>query len=391
MMVAQPGFLVAAAAGIAAARDASYGDGCGADTHTAVTSWVRFTVRGLRVPCLRPLDPLAPLWRKLQEVDLVEAYAWWHVACGAAHAHMRPNHETVQGYVSTLNAWHERRTGVHLAGNFPLTRVHRMLSGYARLQSVAPLRLKRVGCRPHELSLGIRLSLNPSSALDCNIAALLECALVAVQRVGELASNKPGGAFDPAVHPTRADVSFSRAADGTLLETTFRSVNCKARGVEARRKLERHLPARGSFLSPGWLLYLLTEVVDPVPHHLRATTPLFRDPRHAADPVTRGIFTVARVRAVVRSVMTAAGKDGTAYGAHSLRIGGATARAYLDEPVSDTKAVGCWTSEAYLLYLRERRSALMRVSIAVCSAVVDDYENDLVDIDDADFDASDEA
>ena len=31
------------------------------------------------------------------------------------------------------------------------------------------------------------------------------------------------------------------------------------------------------------------------------------------------------------------------------------------------------------------------VSIAVCSAVVDDYENDLVDIDDADFDASDEA
>ena len=33
----------------------------------------------------------------------------------------------------------------------------------------------------------------------------------------------------------------------------------------------------------------------------------------------------------------------------------------------------------------------MRVSIAVCSAVVDDYENDLVDIDDADFDASDEA
>ena len=44
--------------------------------------------------------------------------------------------------------------------------------------------------------------------------------------------------------------------------------------------------------------------------------------------------------------MTAAGKDGSAYGAHSLQIGGATARAYLNEPVGDTKAVGCWSSEA---------------------------------------------
>ena len=390
MVVAQPGFLERAAVGVTAARNASYHDGEGGDTHTAVKSWMQFTVRGLRIACLRPLDPNAPLSRKLQEVDLVEAWAWWLVACSVEGQSRHPNYETVGQYVGTVNAWHERKTGVHLAGNFPLTRVYKMLDGYARLQGTAPIRRKRVGCRPHELARGLSIALNPSSPRDLNLASCMESGLVACSRGGEVTSNKRGGAFDPVVHPTRADVSFVWAPDGTLEEAIMQTVNCKARGVEARRKLPRHLPARGSYLSPGYLLWLLTEVVDPVPPNQRSATPLFRDPSRADDPVTRGIITTDQLRSVVRLVMSAAGKDGSAYGAHSLRIGGATARAFLGEDVMDTKAVGTWSSDAYKRYLRERKAQMLSVSRGVCSAVVDDFENDMVLIDDHEFGEEDE-
>ena len=76
---------------------------------------------------------------------------------------------------------------------------------------------------------------------------------MACSRGGEVTSNKRGGVFDPVVHPTRADVSFVWAPDGTLEEVIMQTVNCKARGVEARRKLPRHLPARGSYLSPDYI------------------------------------------------------------------------------------------------------------------------------------------
>ena len=88
--------------------------------------------------------------------------------------------------------------------------------------------------------------------------------------------------------------------------------------------------------------------------------------------------------------MSAAGKDGSAYGAHSLRIGGATARAFLGEDVMDTKAVGTWSSDAYKRYLRERKAQMLSVSRGVCSAVVDDFENDMVLIDDHEFGEEDE-
>ena len=76
--------------------------------------------------------------------------------------------------------------------------------------------------------------------------------------------------------------------------------------------------------------------------------------------------------------MSAAGKDGSACGAHSLRISGATARAFLGEDVMDTKAVGTRSSDAYKRYLRERKAQLLSVSRGVCSAVVNDFENDMV-------------
>ena len=72
----------------------------------------------------------------------------------------------------------------------------------------------------------------------------------------------------------------------------------------------------------GWMLWYLTRVVDPVPAAVAAQTPLFRDPRSGMP------LTVAAVRETLRLVLSGIGLDGSSYGAHSLRIGGATAMAW---------------------------------------------------------------
>ena len=100
-------------------------------------------MQGLGVPMLRPLDPLSSsLARKLSEVDLVEAWAYWNVA------QVGVNTETAWQYVGVANAWHERVSGVRLAAGMPLTRVHNMLQGMQTLTGSPVLRRKRVGVRP---------------------------------------------------------------------------------------------------------------------------------------------------------------------------------------------------------------------------------------------------
>ena len=123
------------------------------------------------------------------------------------------------------------------------------------------------------------------------------------------------------------------------------AISCKARGVEARRKLPRFLPMDGVFLGPGRMLLLLTSQMDPVPEHQAASTPLFRDAN--GKP-----FRMDYVRTRLRRVMNAAGRDGSKYGVHSLRIGGGTAMNYQHAPRATIKAAGVWSSDAYMAYLR---------------------------------------
>ena len=139
---------------------------------------------------------------------------------------------------------------------------------------------------------------------------------------------------------TRADVTFFPPHAPRMVRVM--AINCKARGVEARRKLPRYLPMTGRYLSPGDMIWHLVTVADPVPESAAATTPLFR------DPLTNGMISTSQMREDVRSVMTAAGRDGSKYGAHSCRIGGGTAMDFEHAPPETIKAAGAWSSEAYL-------------------------------------------
>ena len=100
-----------------------------------------------------------------------------------------------------------------------------------------------------------------------------------------------------------------------------------------------------------------------VPRAREASTPLFR------NPATNEILTVAFIREQLRACMAAIGREPAVYGAHSLRIGGATALAFSGVPGEQIQAAGRWHSDAYLRYLRESRSQGLHNLSLVASAV----------------------
>ena len=148
-------------------------------------------------------------------------------------------------------------------------------------------------------------------------------------------------------------------------------------------KIPKYLPAPGTFLAPARALYHLVHVVDPVAPAEASSTPLFRNPR------TNAVLLVSEVRARLRRCMAAIGRDGSVYGAHSLRIGGATALAWWRAGPTVIQDMGHWRSDAYLRYVRTCRAQVDQWSQRIASADTDDFEADCIAVDDFDFDASD--
>ena len=83
--------------------------------------------------------------------------------------------------------------------------------------------------------------------------------------------------------------------------------------------------------------------------------PLFVNKKGA--PLTKEAF-VKRIRAA----LARAGIDQSAYSGHSFRIGAASVAAARNVPAHTIKMLGRWSSEAYMLYIRQSRANLAAVS-----------------------------
>ena len=94
---------------------------------------------------------------------------------------------------------------------------------------------------------------------------------------------------------------------------------------------------------------------------------------------------------MTRVWMSSLGLDGTKYGAHSYRIGGATAMFCRGEDALVIKTLGRWSSDAYLLYVRQSRQRAFKAAQAACSQPVDDMAQEFVQIDDDIFFGDDES
>ena len=85
----------------------------------------------------------------------------------------------------------------------------------------------------------------------------------------------------------------------------------------AGKRVEVILRSGGTLLDPVEELRQLFSI-DKCPQQEMSTTPLFRG-------TTKCAFTVRQVREMVKALMASVGCDPDRFGAHSMRIGGATA------------------------------------------------------------------
>ena len=81
-------------------------------------------------------------------------------------------------------------------------------------------------------------------------------------------------------------------------------------------------------------------------------------------------FTVREVRDEVKRLMGMLGLDPALFGAHSLRIGGATAALAAGVSPQLIRLMGRWSSDVYELYCRMSLQSAVSVGRAISSAVV---------------------
>ena len=127
----------------------------------------------------------------------------------------------------------------------------------------------------------------------------------------------------------------------------------------------------GSWVDAAWELENLKRV-DPVAAADEPRTPAFRNPR------TGRSFTDGDIHNWVQQLAARIGEDEGDFGAHSLRIGGATAMFALGADPTDIRTVGRWCSDLYVLYTRAvvGRSAkwAARIGSADYETVQDEFE-----------------
>ena len=315
--------------------DLSYNDKAGGDLSTAVQHWVRFCgVMAQDGMWARPLAADASREEALAEEFLVMQYACFIVEeRGCAPA-------TAAKYVSTVQGWHARRFGCKLAGGMRMWRLQALLKGMEVAQGGKRPKRKRLGVKPRQLAAGMARCLGGSSALEANWRAALETGFCGLLRGAELGM-ATGESWSPATGMTREDVSFRWRGGREEAVLKVRPRKKGARTVQGK-SLEVLLIGGGRFLNPVRALRRLF-AEDPVPRDQWATTPLFRDECGIA-------FTTAKVRGVVKWLVDMEGGDSRLYGAHSLRIGGATAALAAGVPALVIKAMGRWGSDIYEVY-----------------------------------------
>ena len=190
--------------------------------------------------------------------------------------------------------------------------------------------------------------------------AALSTGEVGIMRACEFAlDDSRGEAFDVTQHLTPADVRiFER--DG-VVHARLQMRKRKDLKVLRGKHDSVLLAGGGEFIdAPAALVQWMVErrrVGLPV------DGPLFCDARGVS-------FTTSQVRDAVRRCMAAVGLEPLAFGAHSLRIGGATAALAAGVAPAQIRMMGRWSSDVYEIYCRLSEEAALRVGAAIGSARV---------------------
>ena len=342
-------------------------DGTGGLKTTGVRWWLKYCVFARNVLPFTRLSAASPLAEKIEAEQLLMDFAIWL-------ALFRPSGRVISArsikkYISHVRAWHRRTFRTELCGDLDYSAVNDLMRGVCRLVAQPPRR-ERWGVRTQDLARALSLHLAGPGAEAANWAAALTVAFCGLLRGAEFAL-QPGQRFDASLPPEeqphlmRSDVSFRRDASGAEYVVLMMR---PAKGQPGRGKeVPLLLGGGGSLLDPVAALRRLW-AADPVPPGELARTPLFRTG-------VRGVpLTVKGVRDTVRLLMGSLGLDPRRFGAHSLRIGGASAGLAAGMSAAALRAAGRWASDVYLLYARASKQAVRGIATVIGSTPFEDLE-----------------
>ena len=343
--------------------DQASADGRRGRLHSGVRAWFGFMQDEMHSTPHRPMDPLSPLWAKLQEEWLFMRFA---------SALIRDRHVTVgtvRNYCSAVQGWHAREHGVKLAAGLKLERLPQMLKGLRRVFGDPEVKLRR-GFAPQALRRAMDLLLDPANPTHANYRAAISIAFQGLLRSAEFC-NKDGLKFNPRMHLVRSDIK-----ELTLELAIIMMTPCKNMKQLGGKTSPLVIGGGGTYIDAVSELRNLL-IVDPTPPGKEGTTPLFR------DPTTNDAIRYSNVLALLRNMMHAIGENADQFGTHSLRIGGATALFACGADETVIRTMGRWSSDIHRLYVRAcferctdwtRRAGSARVTDV--ARIFDDGEDD---------------
>ena len=328
---------------------------------TGVRHWRKFVASENTVPG-RPMDANVPLRVRLEEEWLCMRYIAYLVEIVG----VLPN--TAASYFGQVQGWHAKEYGVKLCAGMKLGRLPAMLKGLRREMGDGGRAVRR-GISPQALGRAMAECLDPNDVEHANIRAALALGFQGLLRGAEFTTD---GRFSAAHDMTRADL-----VDVTADRLVVMMRPCKNMQHLNGKTVPLIIGAGGTYVDAVREVQNLLRV-DPVPCSEAASTPMFRMGRAAHE---RRPMRTEDVRNRVKAVAARSGNHPAEFGAHSLRIGGATALFAAGAEPHIIRTMGRWSSDCYRLYVRACFSQTLKWSKTAGSQVVDDVAQEFAEVD----------
>lgn len=352
--------------------DAAMADRAGGSLATGVKHFLRFCIYGRHVSPIRWTERSSHLAAKVADEALLMDFAIWLVLAKPTGRSI--SIDTAIKYISSVKAWHERKFYRAIGADLEMKRLKDLFKGMRRHIGQAP-KAVRYGVRTQHLAQALhayhsvdvlRPSKLRSDELDSlNWVAALSAAFCGLMRGGEIAV-EDGSAWSAVFNLSRADVKFGSDEIGDFVVIMMRPLK---NGRHLRGKNVPIVLRPGKLLNPVAALRRLVDF-DPVPPELEASTPLFRLRRLGGVVAAR----VSDVRKEVKRLMQLLGLQAEHFGAHSLRIGGASAAAAAGVPPAVIRCCGRWNSDIFEIYTRISKEAAGRMTSLIGSTAFHDLE-----------------
>ena len=266
--------------------------------------------------------------------------------------------DTARSYFGAASRWHLRKVGIGFGAGVSMKRLGEMVKGLKKLRDGPPTQLRH-GISPQQLRKGMDIVFPPGpSAENANIRAMLATMMQGLMRGREAGCEHT---FDQEIDIARADIA-------TAEKDRFAFFMRPAKNMRHRRgkTVPIVIGGGGSKIDACFEVRRMLEL-DPTPLGQAASTPMFRKPDGSA-------FTTDDIRNLVRQIVAAIGLDPEMFGAHSLRIGGATALFAAGADPIHIRTMGRWSSDCYRLYVRSCFEQTLAWTARIGSQVVHDVQ-----------------